>query len=40
MKIIKILAEILMLPAYIFAGILMGILLCLDDIIKIINGGL
>lgn len=40
MKIMKILIEIMMLPAYIFAGILMGMLLCLDDIIKIINGGL
>lgn len=40
MKIMKILIEVMMLSAYIFDGILMGILLCLDDIIKIINGGL
>lgn len=40
MKIMKILMEIIMLPAYIFAGILIGMLLCLDDIITIINGGL
>ena len=40
MKIMKILVEIIMLPAYIFSGILIGMLLCLDDIIKIINGGL